>query len=75
MIVVEETRRRRRTAMLWIVVEAIPLDIAPVEEMRREGTPPLASPRVEVGESSSHHHCSRNLVIPSRSAAVAIVVL
>jgi hypothetical protein len=43
MIVVEETRgvrRRRRTAMRMFVVEAIPIDIAPVEELM-EG--PLAS--------------------------------
>jgi hypothetical protein len=41
MIVVEETRgRRRRTAKPKIVVEAIPIDIAPVEELM-EG--PLAS--------------------------------
>lgn len=46
--------------MQKIVVEAIPLD--PVEEIMY---PPLASPRVDVVESSSHHHCSRNLVISS----------
>ena len=42
MIVVEETRgmRKRRTAKPKIVVEAIPIDIAPVEELM-EG--PLAS--------------------------------
>ena len=43
-----------------VLVEAILLDIAPVEEIMY---PPLA--RVEVGGSSSHHHYSRNMVISS----------
>ena len=63
MVFVEETRRRGRLTVVQkiVLVEAILLDIAPVEEIMY---PPLAY-RVEVGESSSHHHYSRNLVISS----------